>query len=255
MAPQGRLAHINKKPKGIPTMNDISPIEAGSARLPRIDIVSDVICPWCFIGKRHLEQALAMLEQEGLHFSVHWNAFQLNPDMPASGASRLEYRIAKFGSLAKSQALDARITETAAGAGLDFHLERLTRTPNTVDAHRLVMLAGQLEPQTRAGLQDALMEAVFRAYFIDGRDPGDHAVLADAAVSVGLERDPILAFLASGDARDAVLTADMSARGAGVNGVPSFFLDGHGLFSGALPAEAMADAFRRAHQVLAAQAA
>ena len=188
-------------------------------------------------------------------FSVHWAPFQLNPEMPEGGASRRDYRIAKFGSLEKSLALDARITEAAALAGLEFHLDRLTRTPNTVDAHRLVMLAGHLEPQTRTGLQNDVMEAVFQAYFIAGQDIGNAAVLADAAASVGLERDAILAFLASDDAREPVLAADAAARKTGVNGVPSFFLDGHGLFSGALPAEQMADAFRRAHQLLAVQAA
>ena len=239
-------------------MNDVSPAtEQDSARgaARRIDIVSDVICPWCFIGKRQLERALAILAQEGLMFSVHWAPFQLNPEMPEGGASRRDYRIAKFGSLEKSLALDARITEAAALAGLQFHLDRLTRTPNTVDAHRLAMLAGHLEPQTRTGLQNDVMEAVFQAYFIAGQDIGNAAVLADAAASVGLERDAILAFLASDDAREPVLAADAAARKTGVNGVPSFFLDGHGLFSGALPAEQMADAFRRAHQLLAVQAA
>ena len=239
-------------------MNDVSPAtgqDSKRAAARRIDIVSDVVCPWCFIGKRQLERALAILAQEGLMFSVHWAPFQLNPEMPEGGASRRDYRIAKFGSLEKSLALDARITEAAALAGLQFHLDRLTRTPNTVDAHRLAMLAGHLEPQTRTGLQNDVMEAVFQAYFIAGQDIGDAAVLADAAASVGLERDAILAFLASDDARKPVLAADEAARKTGVNGVPSFFLDGHGLFSGALPAEQMADAFRRAHQLLAVQAA
>ena len=238
-------------------MNDLSPATEPLEpdELPRIDIVSDVICPWCYIGKRNLERALGLLAAEGLAFSVHWAPFQLNPDMPAGGASRQEYRVAKFGSLEKSQALDARITEAAAAAGLEFHLERSTRTPSTVDAHRLVLLAGHLEPQTRIGLQNELMEGLFRSYFIDGRDVGEHAVLADAAATCGLDRDAILAFLASGDATEPVLAADTAARQAGVNGVPSFFLDGNGLFSGALPPEQMAEAFRRAHRLLRAQAA
>ncbi len=238
-------------------MNDQLPeIEQTSTDgLPRIDIVSDVICPWCYIGKRQLERALALLAAEGLAFSVHWAPFQLNPDMPAGGANRQEYRTAKFGSLEKSRALDARITDAAVAAGLQFHLERSTRTPNTVDAHRLVLLAGHLEPQTRAGLQNELMETLFQAYFIDGKDIGEHAVLADAAAARGLDRDAIVAFLASGDAREPVLAADTVAREAGVNGVPSFFLDGNGLFSGALPPEQMAEAFRRAHHLLRARAA
>ncbi len=238
-------------------MNDMPPAREHSERiaLPRIDIVSDVICPWCYVGKRNLERALAMLAEEGVTFSIHWAPFQLNPDMPEDGASRQDYRIAKFGSLEKSQALDARITEVAAMAGLEFHLDRQTRTPNTVDAHRLILLAGQVEPQTHAGLQHEVMEAVFESYFIAGRDIGEHAILADAAAACGLDRDAILTFLASDDARAPVLAADVTARKAGVNGVPSFFLDGHGLFSGALPAEQMAEAFRRAHRLLGVQAA
>ena len=230
-------------------------LDAAPERSARIDIVSDAICPWCYIGKRHLEAALQMLALEGLHFSIHWNAFQLNPDMPAGGVERKEYRIAKFGSWERSQQLDARITQAAAGAGLEFHMEKLQRTPNTVDAHRLILLAGRVEPDARPGFQDEMMEAVFIAYFIEGRDIGDHHVLADCAASLGLDRDAVLGFLASDQGRDPVLRADAMARNAGVSGVPSFFLNGQGLFSGAVAPEAMADALRRAHAILTAQAA
>ncbi len=239
-------------------MEDRIEAAAGSAQIDgaaRIDIVSDAICPWCYVGKRHLEAALAILAEEGLHFSIHWNAFQLNPEMPQGGVERQAYRTAKFGSWERSQQLDARITEAAAGAGLEFHLEKLQRTPNTVDAHRLILLAGQTEGQTRPGFQDALMEAVFIAYFIEGRDIGEASVLADCAASVGMERDAVLGFLAGDQGRETVLGADAMARKSGVSGVPSFFLNGQGLFSGAVAPEAMADAFRRAHQILAAQAA
>ena len=230
-------------------------LDAAPERSARIDIVSDAICPWCYIGKRHLEAALQMLALEGLHFSIHWNAFQLNPDMPAGGVERKEYRIAKFGSWERSQQLDARITQAAAGAGLEFHMEKLQRTPNTVDAHRLILLAGRVEPDARPGFQDEMMEAVFIAYFIEGRDIGDHQVLADCAASLGLDRDAVLGFLASDQGREPVLRADAMARNAGVSGVPSFFLNGQGLFSGAVAPEAMADALRRAHKILTAQAA
>ncbi len=234
------------------TAATLSPTQEAAAR---IDIVSDAICPWCYIGKRHLEAALKMLALEGLDFSIHWNAFQLNPDMPAGGVERKEYRIAKFGSWERSQQLDARITQAAAGAGLEFHMEKLQRTPNTVDAHRLILLAGRVEPDARPGFQDEMMEAVFIAYFVEGRDIGDHQVLADCAASVGLDRDAVLGFLASDQGRDPVLRADTMARNAGVSGVPSFFLNGQGLFSGAVAPEAMADALRRAHKILTAQAA
>jgi predicted DsbA family dithiol-disulfide isomerase len=213
----------------------------------RIDIVSDAICPWCYVGKRQLERALATLAAEGLTFDVHWNPFQLNPDMPKEGRDRASYRALKFGSAEKSAALDQRITEAAAAVGLAFRTDLMTRTPNTIDAHRLIWFAGQ------HGDQDAAMEAVFKAYFIDGRDIGDHAVLADCAVQAGLRRQDVVEFLAGDLADKEMRAADQAARQAGVSGVPSFFLDGYSLFSGAMPADTIADALRRGRGILLKQ--
>ncbi len=215
----------------------------------RIDIVSDTICPWCYIGKRNLESALATLAAEGLHFTVHWNPFQLNPDMAKEGRDRAAYRAWKFGSAEKAKAIDARIQDAAEGAGLHFRQDLMTRTPNTIDAHRLIWFAGQ------HGVQDATMEIVFEAYFEQGKDVGDHAVLADCGAAAGMDRDAIVAFLASDQADQEMRAADQSAREAGVSGVPSFFLDGYSVFSGAMPPEQMAQAFRRGQQVLREQAA
>jgi predicted DsbA family dithiol-disulfide isomerase len=213
----------------------------------RIDIVSDAICPWCYVGKRQLERALATLAGEGLTFDVHWNAFQLNPDMPAEGRDRAAYRAWKFGSAEKATALDQRITDAAAAVGLAFRTDLMTRTPNTIDAHRLIWFAGQ------NGVQDAAMEAVFKAYFTQGRDIGDHAVLADCAVEAGLQRQVVMDFLAGDLADKEMRAADQAARQAGVSGVPSFFLDGYSLFSGAMPAASIADALRRARDILQKQ--
>jgi predicted DsbA family dithiol-disulfide isomerase len=210
----------------------------------RLDIVSDAICPWCYIGKRQLERALATLEDEGLRFSVHWNPFQLNPYMPKEGADRAAYRAWKFGSAEKAAALDARIVEAAAGVGLTFRPELMQRTPNTIDAHRLIWFAGQ------KGVQDAVMESVFQAYFTEGRDIGDRTVLAECAAQAGLDQAEVAEFLETGVADAEMRAADQAAREAGVNGVPSFFLDGYGLFSGAMPAETMANALRRAQGIL-----
>ena len=215
----------------------------------RIDIVSDAICPWCYIGKRQLERALAMLAQEGLIFSIHWNPFQLNPDMPKEGRDRAAYRAWKFGSAEKSAALDVRISEAASGVGLAFRTDLMLRTPNTIDAHRLSWFAGQ------HGVQDAAMEAVFKAYFTQGADIGDHAVLTACAVEAGLDADQVTAFLAGDLADKEMRAADQAAREAGVSGVPSFFLDGYGLFSGAMPAETIADALRRGQKLLRERAA
>jgi predicted DsbA family dithiol-disulfide isomerase len=215
----------------------------------RIDIVSDAICPWCYIGKRQLERALAMLAQEGLQFSVHWNPFQLNPDMPKEGRDRTAYRAWKFGSAERSRELDVNITETAARVGLAFRTDLMLRTPNTLDAHRLIWFAG------REGFQDAVMEAVFKAYFIQGRDIGEIDVLADSAAEAGMDRAAVVDFLAGETAAAEMLAADKAAREAGVSGVPSFFLDGYGLYSGAQPAETMAEALRKGQQILRQRAA
>jgi predicted DsbA family dithiol-disulfide isomerase len=225
--------------------SDISttPTDAPAAGT-RIDIVSDAICPWCYIGKRQLERALATLAGEGLTFQVHWNPFQLNPDMPKEGRDRAAYRAWKFGSSEKAAALDQRITEAAAAVGLAFRTDLMTRTPNTIDAHRLIWFAG------RNGDQDAAMEAVFKAYFVDGRDIGDRAVLADCAAEAGLPRQAVLEFLPSDVAGKEMRAADQAAREAGVSGVPSFFLDGYSLFSGAMPAETISDALRRGRDIL-----
>ncbi len=223
----------------------------------RIDIVSDAICPWCYIGKRQLERALATLAQEGLHFSVHWNPFQLNPDMPKEGRDRVAYRAQKFGSAERARELDERVAGAAAGVGLSFRQDLMLRTPNTLDAHRLIWFAGRGEPApAKAGdRQDAVMEAVFAAYFTQGRDIGDRDVLAECAALGGMDRAAVADFLAGEVAAQEMLAADRAAREAGVNGVPSFFLDGYSLYSGAMPAETMAEALRKGHHILRQRAA
>jgi predicted DsbA family dithiol-disulfide isomerase len=242
---------------------------AAPAAGTRIDIVSDAICPWCYVGKRHLEAALAELSAEGLHFSVHWNPFQLNPDMPREGVDRAAYRAAKFGSAERAREIDARVGSAAAAAGLAFRQDLMRRTPNTIDAHRLIWFAGRQDPlgeprldatqpretqprKTQPGTnrQDAVMEAVFRAYFIEGRDIGDVEVLADCAAEAGLDRAAVAAFLHGDVAAAEMRAADQAAREAGVDGVPAFFLDGYSVFSGAMPAAQMAEAFRRGRRIL-----
>jgi len=215
----------------------------------RIDVISDVICPWCYIGKRQLERALDMLENQHLRFTVAWHPFQLNPEMPREGVDRAEYRLAKFGSAERSRQLDERITEAAANVGLEFHLDRLTRTPNTLNAHRVIRLAGQ------RGVQDGVVEALFEGYFGNGADIGDARVLADLAAAGGLKPEEVAGMLSGEDGLKDVINADRMARNCGIQGVPSFALQGHVLFSGAMPAEEMAQAFRRAWDILKNQAA
>ena len=215
----------------------------------QIDIVSDAICPWCYIGKRQLERALGMLRAEGLNFSVAWKPFQLNPDMPKEGADRTAYRAAKFGSRERAAELDAQVAQAARSVGLAFRPDLMARTPNTLDAHRLIWLA------ERRGVQDQAGEAVFAAYFTQGRDIGEAEVLAACGAEAGLDRGEVMEFLASDQAVAEIRAADRAAREAGVRGVPSFFLDGYGLFSGAVPAERMAEALRRGQAILRQRAA
>ena len=229
---------------------EASPRPASAATISRIDVVSDAICPWCWIGKRHLESALARLADAGERFEVHWRPFQLNPDMPREGVERAAYRAAKFGSLERSRELDAQVAAAGAAAGLEFRLDRQRRTPNTVDAHRLIRRAGEAGGAAR---QDAVVERLFRAYFQDGRDIGDRAVLAEVAAEAGLE--DAASFLASDEGAAEVRAEDSGFRRLGISGVPSFALAGHILFSGAVPPERMAEAFRRALEILRARGA
>jgi predicted DsbA family dithiol-disulfide isomerase len=213
-------------------------------RPAQLDIFSDAICPWCYIGKQHLDAALKLTAKRGLRFDVQWHPFQLNPDMPPEGVERAAYRAAKFGSLERSQELDAQVAQAAQQAGITIRHDLMTRTPNTLQAHRLIWFAG------RAGRQNAVVDALFRAYFTEGRDIGDPEILADEAAGCGLDRAAAAAFLAGDEGRAEVLGEDRAARGAGLQGVPTFALERHVLFSGAVPADVMAEALEKAHRVL-----
>src|SRR4051812_4651521 len=143
-----------------------------------IEVVSDVICPWCYIGKRRLQKAIALFADESgadAEIEIRWLPFQLNPNMPAEGIPRAEYRRAKFGSLERSRELDARVASEGMSEGIGFAFDSVDRTPNTVAAHALVGLA------QRQGRADAVIDALFRAYFQEGRDIGARAVLDDIA--------------------------------------------------------------------------
>lgn len=192
-----------------------------------IAVHSDVICPWCWIGKRRLEQALAAFTPGAA--TVTWHPFQLNPAMPSEGMPRAEYRRRKFGSAEYAQALDARVTGVAAEVGLAFDLAGQARTPNTSRAHRLIRWAGQ---QRR---QDALVEALFSGYFTAGLDVGDISVLTRLAVSVGLEAGAVARFLASDEGTTEVLAEEHAIRQQGAEGVPLFIINGQDRLSGAQP--------------------
>lgn len=209
-----------------------------------IDVISDMICPWCFIGKRRLEKAL-----DGRPVVVRWHPFQLNPDMPREGIERREYRIRKFRSWERSQQLDAQVAAAGQGEGLAFNFDRQTRTPNTLDAHRVIWLAGE------RGVQDAVAEALFQAYFTDGLDLSDRATLAEAAAGAGLNRSEVDELLAGDAGLDVVQAGEEQARRLGVSGVPFFIVNGKVALSGAQPPDLFRQAFEQAGEaVMAGQA-
>jgi predicted DsbA family dithiol-disulfide isomerase len=213
-----------------------------------LDIVSDTICPWCYVGKRRLAQALPLLAAEGLSFGVRWRPFQLNPDLPKEGLDRRSYRSRKFGSWEKSQALDKQVAEAGRTEGIVFRHDLMTRTPNTLASHALIRLAHTVGGQA---LQERVVEALFAAYFTQGRDIGDPDVLADIGEAVGLDRNRVLALLSDSASATAVVDDERLARDLGLTGVPSFVLEGHPLFSGAQPVAIMVRALRAAAADLA----
>lgn len=204
-------------------------------------VVVDTVCPWCWVGKRRLDTALAVLAGEGLRLARQWHPFQLNPAMPRGGMPRAEYRARKFGSVERGRELDARLAAEGAKDGLPFDFERIGRTPNSLDSHRLIRLAAR---EGGPALADAVAEAVFAAYFSEGRDIGDPAVLAAIGDAAGLPAGRAAAMLAGDEG--AAEVAEDAARAAGLGGVPAVILGRQVIISGAEQPEAMAAAIRAA---------
>lgn len=201
----------------------------------RIDIFSDVICPWCFIGKKRLEKALTLRPLQDLQ--IHWRAFQLNPGMPEEGMDRQAYLAAKFGGPESAQRIYDTVGAAGRRSGVDFAFDKITRTPNTVAAHRLVRLA------ERFGRQDAMVDSLFQAYFLQGRNLSDKDGLVDIAADAGLDQAAARAFLDGDEETEAVLAEDAYARKLGIGGVPCFIVDGRYALSGAQEPEAFLPVF------------
>lgn len=190
----------------------------------QIDIISDVVCPWCYVGKRQLERALA--QRPDLRPEIRWFPHQLHPEAPAGGYPYRETIERKYGRQ-MIEMMFARITAAGAAVGLELHLDRIKRGANTLDAHRLIDWA------RAEGREDAMVEALFAAYFRDGRDVGDHATLAAIAGAVGMDAAAVAERLSGPDGRAEVLDRIRYSRDQGVTGVPFFIFDGKLSLSGA----------------------
>ena len=209
-----------------------------------IDVVSDVVCPWCYIGKRRLEAALARLREAepDLPVDVRWHPFQLNPDLPPEGVDRKSYLEAKFGGPERAREIYARVEAAGRTVDIPFRFEAILRQPNTRDAHRLIAWA----QSRREGDPDALVEQLFRAYFLDGRFVGDRDELVRIAADAGYDADDARACLASAAFGADVDDADRQARALGVSGVPFFVFAGRTALSGAHEPETLLDAIAQA---------
>ena len=202
-------------------MNILSPPKA---RLS-IEVVHDLVCPWCFLGVRRLLRT--MRRRPDLLFDLIWRPFLLNPDMPRGGMARPDYVVRKFGGEDRARRLYASITEIGRLEGVQFRFDRLRRTPSSIDAHRLVRFAD------RYGCADAMVEALFSAHFTDGRDIGNHAVLVAVAEACGLDGAAVARFLPSEDETDLVHADNLRAHRLGINGVPCFVIGGRHAIAGA----------------------
>jgi predicted DsbA family dithiol-disulfide isomerase len=196
----------------------------------RIDLFSDVVCPWCFIGKRRLEQAIAARPAQPV--AIQWRAFQLNPDMPRDGMLRQHYVEAKFGGPDRAQQIYNNIRAAGESVGLAFAFEKIERTPNTVVAHRLVYWA------THQGQADPVVEKLFQAYFFEGRDISDTEVLGEIAVDSGLDGDAAKDYLVSEAGLRDVAAETRYAYENGITGVPCFIFNRRYAVAGAQEPEA-----------------
>lgn len=209
-------------------MNALSP------QPPRlsIEIVHDLVCPWCFLGARRLMRTLR--QRPGPGFELVWRPFLLNPDMPRGGMPRGDYVIRKFGGEERARRLYASIGEIGRAEGVTFNFERIRRTPSSLDAHRLVRWAA------REGRATETVEALFSAYFTDGRNIGDLGVLAAVAEEAGLDPQRARLFLSRDDEVETVHAENLRAHRLGINGVPCFVVGGRHAIAGAQDQEVLA---------------
>jgi predicted DsbA family dithiol-disulfide isomerase len=201
----------------------------------RIDVIIDTVCPWCFIGKRRLERALKNVT--GVAVELVWRPFQLNPEIPKQGRSHHSYLTEKFGGMDRAASRYGVIRDAGRSEGIHFDFDAIDVTPNSLDSHRLLAYS------ERHGMQTPLVEAMFQAYFLEGRDIGDRAVLADIAAKHGLNREEIAGYLDSEVDIDRIRAEDDMIRRMGVNGVPCYIVNGKYAISGAQSPEVFFQVF------------
>ncbi len=206
----------------------------------RIDVVSDVVCPWCFIGKRRLEKALAL--KPDVPVEVHWHPYFLNDWIPREGIAREDYLTTKFGSPERYKGIAQRVSAAAAEEGLTYASDKVKRQPNTLDCHRLIRWADGI------GKAAEMKQKLMDLYFTAGADLTDRAVLVEAAADIGLDREAVGAALASDQDVAQVEQEAQSAKEAGIEGVPCFIFGGKFAVSGAQAPEYLAEAIERAAQ-------
>jgi predicted DsbA family dithiol-disulfide isomerase len=207
----------------------------------QIDVVSDTVCPWCFIGKRRLEQALA--QRPDMEFDVRWRPYQLDPGVPKEGMDRKEYYRLKFGDGERIKGASDAIRQIGGEVGIPFAFEKQERRPNTIDSHRLVRWANNV------GLQDSVVEALFNAYFIEGRDVGEKAVLIDVAASCGMDAELTGDLLDSDADIDLVERESKLAGEMGIQGVPAYLIDNRFLLVGAQDPDVLLRAIDKAQSM------
>jgi predicted DsbA family dithiol-disulfide isomerase len=200
-----------------------------------IDIISDTVCPWCFIGKRRLEKAMS--QRPDMNFEVLWRPFQLNPDMPREGMDRRQYVETKFGGRERAKQIYEHIEDAGRSEGIAFAYDKIARTPNTLDSHRLIKWAAT------AGVQDAAVEALFRRYFLEGGDIGDAALLTEVAREIGMDAELVAELLAGDSDLEQTKAEDVMARQMGVTGVPCFIIGRKYAVSGAQDPAVLVQAF------------
>ena len=200
-----------------------------------IDIISDTVCPWCFIGKKRLEKAIE--KSNNLNFNINWHSFQLNPEMPIQGMDRKIYLLKKFGSSSKADDLYSHIKESGISSGINFVFEKITKMPNSFNSHLLIEFAKE------KNLQNIIVEELFKAYFLLGKNIGDSSILSDVAINSGIKNFIYEDLLARKDLVESIKNSDLNNKNMGISGVPFFIFNKSIAVSGAQESEVFEKVF------------